>query len=155
MTPPTTYTYMWHIRWKYISRAIHWCEFHYVKTLLVQDMTLLVPPVVLKGPKNDENCAKTKLSQSWEGQSRNFLCKKKKKMEMPFFYNWIFKVIGSDLWPLSSELINLAQPYKRTLHKLHFYVRSVCVSVAEKKIRSVLCGQVQQKYMKNPVFGGL
>ena len=147
MTPPTTYTYMWHIKWKYISRAIHWYEFLYVKTLLVQDMTLLVPPVVTQ---NDENCAclikpMAVPKPSREGQSRNFLCKIKKK----------FKVIVSDLWPLSSELNNLVQPYNRTLHKLHFYVRSVCISIAEKKIRSVLCGQVQQKYMKNPVFGGL
>ena len=78
-----------------------------------------------------------------------------KKFEMPFFSYLIFKVIGSDLWPLSSELINLAQPHKRTLHKLHFYIKSVCVSAAERKIRSVSCGQVQQKYIKNIDFGGL
>ena len=90
-----------------------------------------------------------------EKVKQEVFCVKFKKIRNAFFYDYIFKVIGSDLWPLLSELINLAQPPKRTLHKLHFYIRSVCVSVAEKKIRSVLCGQVQQKYMKNPVFGGL
>ena len=68
-----------------------------------------------------------------------------------------FYVIGSDLRPLSSELIYLAQLYihERAFQKLHFHLTSVYISVAERKLHSVLCGQIQQSmYMKNPVFGG-
>ena len=74
---------------------------------------------------------------------------------MPFSIIEFLRLSGVTFDPYRANSSIFAQPYKRTLHKLHFYVRSVCVSVAEKKIRSVLCGQVQQKYMKNPVFGGL
>ena len=95
LTPPTKCRYMWHIRWKYISRAIHWYEFHCIKTFLVQDMTLLVTPVVPKWPKNDENC--TYLVNPWPSQDQTFsmlrrsskklFVQNKKKSEMPFFYN--------------------------------------------------------------------
>ena len=75
---------------------------------------------------------------------------------MPFSIIEFLRLSGVTFDPYrANSSILLNHNYKRTLHKLHFYVRSVCVSVAEKKIRSVLCGQVQQKYMKNPVFGGL
>ena len=59
---------------------------------------------------------------------------------------------------LSGVTFDLCQANSSILlnHMRELFINyTVCGSVAEKKIRSVLCGQVQQKYMKNPVFGGL
>ena len=52
--------------------------------------------------------------------------------------------------PLTSEQSSIfAKPHERAIHKLHFRIKSIYVSVAEKKLQSA------SGSAKNPVFRGL
>ena len=81
-----------------------------MKTLLVQDMTLLVPPVVLKGPQNDEPMAVPKPNfLKVEKVSQEIFCVKKTKNEMPFSIIEFLRLSGVTFDPYranSSILLN-------------------------------------------------
>ena len=71
---------------------------------------------------------------------RNFLCRK--KIEMPFSIIEFLRLPGATFDPCPASLLNLAKLHERAFHKLHFHIKSVYVSVAEKKLRPVLFGQL-------------